>query len=177
MLRNPHYLDNRLTDGGKVVSPTHQPRSTPQKNFSAWGRVRSEGLRIFKKSFTSSYLEHSTFRLVAQCLNHCATVCTNWMQLQFENHNFGHEQRKKSIHNEEIWHYQSCVLKDFRLKGKRVGFTSRIMQEVHRLSCRKKETAHLKATGYQPLLICLFREKKHIHRNSPHTGCWSPKNL
>jgi hypothetical protein len=33
MLRIPHCLDNRLTDGGKVVSPAHQPRSTPQKRF------------------------------------------------------------------------------------------------------------------------------------------------
>jgi hypothetical protein len=33
MLRIPHCLDNRLADGGKVVSPTHRPRSTPQKYF------------------------------------------------------------------------------------------------------------------------------------------------
>jgi hypothetical protein len=31
-------LDNRLTDGGTFVSPTHRPRSTPQKHyFSASG--------------------------------------------------------------------------------------------------------------------------------------------
>jgi hypothetical protein len=33
MLRIPHYLDNRLTDGGKVVSPTHPPHFTPQKHY------------------------------------------------------------------------------------------------------------------------------------------------
>jgi hypothetical protein len=33
MLRIPHCLDNRLIDGGKVVSPTHQPRFTPQKHY------------------------------------------------------------------------------------------------------------------------------------------------
>jgi hypothetical protein len=33
MLRVPHCLDNRLTDGGKVVSPTHQPHLTPQKHY------------------------------------------------------------------------------------------------------------------------------------------------
>jgi hypothetical protein len=33
MLRIPHCLDNRLTDGGKVASPTHRPRSTPQKHY------------------------------------------------------------------------------------------------------------------------------------------------
>jgi hypothetical protein len=32
-LRIPHCLDNRLIDGGKVVSPTHQPHFTPQKHF------------------------------------------------------------------------------------------------------------------------------------------------
>jgi hypothetical protein len=31
MLRIPHCLDNRLTDGGMVVSPTNQPHFTPQK--------------------------------------------------------------------------------------------------------------------------------------------------
>jgi hypothetical protein len=33
MLRIPHCLDNRLTDGSKVVSPMHRPRSTPQKHY------------------------------------------------------------------------------------------------------------------------------------------------
>jgi hypothetical protein len=38
MLRIPHLLDNRHKDGGKVVSPTHRPRSTPQEHyFSASG--------------------------------------------------------------------------------------------------------------------------------------------
>jgi hypothetical protein len=30
-LKLPHFLDNRLTDGGKVVSLTLQPRFTPQE--------------------------------------------------------------------------------------------------------------------------------------------------
>jgi hypothetical protein len=29
----PHCLDVRLIDDGKVVSPTHRPRSTPQKHY------------------------------------------------------------------------------------------------------------------------------------------------
>jgi hypothetical protein len=33
ILRNPHYLDSWLIDGGKVVSPTHQPHFAPQKHF------------------------------------------------------------------------------------------------------------------------------------------------
>jgi hypothetical protein len=33
MLRIPHCLDSRLTDGGKVASPTHQPHFTPQKHY------------------------------------------------------------------------------------------------------------------------------------------------
>jgi hypothetical protein len=62
MLRIPHCLNNRFTDGGKVVSPTHRPLSTPQKYyFSAsgthfcWrlsepqGLVQSEGLGKLKK--------------------------------------------------------------------------------------------------------------------------------
>jgi hypothetical protein len=30
--RLPHFLDNRPTDGGEVVSLTHRPPFTPQKN-------------------------------------------------------------------------------------------------------------------------------------------------
>jgi hypothetical protein len=33
MLSIPHCLDSRLTDGGKGFSPTHWPRSTPQKHY------------------------------------------------------------------------------------------------------------------------------------------------
>jgi hypothetical protein len=32
MLGIPHCLDNRLIDGGKVVSPTHRPHFTAQKD-------------------------------------------------------------------------------------------------------------------------------------------------
>jgi hypothetical protein len=43
MLRIPHCLDGRLTDGGKVVSPMYRPRYTPQKHyFSASGNNLSE---------------------------------------------------------------------------------------------------------------------------------------
>jgi hypothetical protein len=30
MIRIPHCVDNRLTDGGKVVSRMHRPHFTPQ---------------------------------------------------------------------------------------------------------------------------------------------------
>jgi hypothetical protein len=40
MLRIPHCLDNRLTDGGKIISPTHRPRSSVLKHyFSASGTL------------------------------------------------------------------------------------------------------------------------------------------
>jgi hypothetical protein len=87
MLTIPHYLDNRLTDGDKVVSSTHRPRSTPQIHYfsvlvlisvrggvtpglSAAGRLE----KLKKKSFTSSGFEPATFWLIAQGLNHYATV-------------------------------------------------------------------------------------------------------
>jgi hypothetical protein len=64
MLRIPHCLDNRLTNGGKFVSPTHSPHFTPQKNYyfyvsdfhfcsrlcKSQGLVRPQGLGKFKKS-------------------------------------------------------------------------------------------------------------------------------
>jgi hypothetical protein len=37
MLGIQHCLDNRIAVGGKVISLTHRPRSTPQKHFSASG--------------------------------------------------------------------------------------------------------------------------------------------
>jgi hypothetical protein len=33
MLRITHCVDNRLIDGGKVVSLTHPPHFTPQKHY------------------------------------------------------------------------------------------------------------------------------------------------
>jgi hypothetical protein len=69
MLRIPHCLDNRLIDGGKVVSPTHQQHFTPQKHYyfnvsgthfclrlsKPQGLVQPEGLGKFKK-FTYSFV-------------------------------------------------------------------------------------------------------------------------
>jgi hypothetical protein len=63
MLRIPHCLDNRLTDGGKVVSNTHWLNFTPQKHYyfdvsgthfcqrlsKPQGLVRPQGLGKFKK--------------------------------------------------------------------------------------------------------------------------------
>jgi hypothetical protein len=41
MLKIPHCLDNRLTDGGEV-SITHRPLFTPQKYFLVLISVRAE---------------------------------------------------------------------------------------------------------------------------------------
>jgi hypothetical protein len=78
MLRIPHCLDKRLTDGGEVVSLMHRPRSTPQKHFlfvfvtniCQWpskpqGLVRLEGLGKLLNSITSSGLEPAVFQVVA----------------------------------------------------------------------------------------------------------------
>jgi hypothetical protein len=64
MLKIPHCLDNRLTYGGKAVSPTHWPHFTPQKHYyfsisgthfcymlsKLQGLVPPEGLGTFKNS-------------------------------------------------------------------------------------------------------------------------------
>jgi hypothetical protein len=75
MLRILPSLDSPLTDGGKVVSHTHQPLSTPKKHYFSVSDthfcyrvskplVRLEELGKLKK-FTSSGLEPMTFWLVA----------------------------------------------------------------------------------------------------------------
>jgi hypothetical protein len=68
MLRFPHFLNNRLTDGGKVLSLTSRPPFTPQED--SWylfllrslvdprAIVRLEGLG----KLTSSVLESATSR-------------------------------------------------------------------------------------------------------------------
>jgi hypothetical protein len=88
MLKTPHCLSNRLTDGGKVVSLTHRTRSTPKNiiflflvsiSVRGWVNARAYCGRKdnvnWKISFTSSDLEPNTSRVVAQCPNHYATVC------------------------------------------------------------------------------------------------------
>jgi hypothetical protein len=65
MLRISHCLDNRLTDGGKFVSPMHRMRSTLQKHYfsasgthfcyrlsKSQGLIRPEGLGKLEKSTT-----------------------------------------------------------------------------------------------------------------------------
>jgi hypothetical protein len=95
MLRIPQCLDNRLTDGGNVVSPTYRAHFTPQKHYfyasgtqfckmlsEHQGLVRPEGLgKLKKNSFTSSGLEPATFRLVVQCLNNYVTACAHGMEV------------------------------------------------------------------------------------------------
>jgi hypothetical protein len=62
MLRISQCIDSQLTDGGKVVSPTHRPHFSPKKHYFSvsgihfcWrlsgpqGLVRLEGLGKLKK--------------------------------------------------------------------------------------------------------------------------------
>jgi hypothetical protein len=66
--RFPYFLDNRLTDGGEVVSLTRRPSALyPQED--SWYlfllvAVRLEGLGQLKYPMTSG-IEPATFRLVA----------------------------------------------------------------------------------------------------------------
>jgi hypothetical protein len=68
ILRDPHCLNNQLTDGGDIVNPTHRKRyfSVSGTHFRCepQGLLQLEGLGRLKK-FTSSGLEPVTFGLVA----------------------------------------------------------------------------------------------------------------
>jgi hypothetical protein len=82
MLRIPHWLDNRFTDGGEVDSLTNRPRSTSQKHFfislsgihycyrlsKSKGLVWPEGLEELTK--LNDNIELRTHDLPAEPLNH-----------------------------------------------------------------------------------------------------------
>jgi hypothetical protein len=75
MSRTPHFLDNRLREGGEVVRLTRRPRFTPQKHFLVLISVRSQAnsrtivrlkaLDKLKNSITSQGIEQAIFRFVA----------------------------------------------------------------------------------------------------------------
>jgi hypothetical protein len=78
ILRIQHCLDNRLTDGSKVVNPAHRPRSTPQKHYflllvlisiSSYFSVLLEGLGQWKKKF-NDLIGTRTFDLPACMIVH-----------------------------------------------------------------------------------------------------------
>jgi hypothetical protein len=106
MLRIPHCLDSRLTDGCKVVSLTHRPSSTPHKpyvsatgsNFcyrlsNLQGLVRPEGLGKLKKYIhlkgsrtldlpACTIVPQPTTLPCAPCSNHNESVITYAMLLE-----------------------------------------------------------------------------------------------
>jgi hypothetical protein len=91
MLRTPHCLDNRLTDGCKVVSSKHRPPFTPREDFwysflleaetTPWALVRLEGWGKLKSPKTLSGIEPATLRAAV-------SKKTNKFRRQAENYEF-----------------------------------------------------------------------------------------
>jgi hypothetical protein len=88
MLKIPHSLDSRPTDGGEIIRLTDRPRFTQQKHFlflslvlisvrgqvNKRGLVRSEELGKLIKVNTLSGFETEIFFLLALRLNHYTTA-------------------------------------------------------------------------------------------------------
>ena len=102
-LRIPGVWDSQISrqsthEGGKIVSPTHQPPLTPRKyswysvlletELTPGQIVRPEGSCQWKIWMTPSGIELATFRLVVQCLNqlrHCMPPCIcPWLPILLE---------------------------------------------------------------------------------------------
>jgi hypothetical protein len=100
MLRIPHCLDSRLTDGGEVVSHTHRPHITLEEDrllfisFRGWGNPRAivqlEGLGKLKKI---QWTHRDSNPLVAKCPyivggsssnRGCGISCTDGISRRFE---------------------------------------------------------------------------------------------
>jgi hypothetical protein len=62
MLRFPHCLDKRLTDGGKIVSPTRPLVSTPQKHYSSASDLVTYSFFVIPL-YLQSVLVHSANRV------------------------------------------------------------------------------------------------------------------
>jgi hypothetical protein len=67
--RGFHSLENRLTDGGKVVNLTHSlaalyPKEDSWYSFPLGIKLRLEGLGQLENPMTSSGMEPMTFQLV-----------------------------------------------------------------------------------------------------------------
>jgi hypothetical protein len=82
MLRIPHCLDNRLTDGGKAVSLTHRPIFNPGRLLvlvSLRGRIdpraiaRLEGLGQLNNPISSPEIKPATCRVP-----HCAASISTY---------------------------------------------------------------------------------------------------
>jgi hypothetical protein len=80
MVRIPHCLDSRLTDGGEVVSRMHRPHSTPQIHFFSGTYfcyrlsklqvlVRLEGLGKLRKLKDLIVTRTRDFPAFNKCLN------------------------------------------------------------------------------------------------------------
>jgi hypothetical protein len=79
MSRILHFPDNRLTDGGEVVSLTSQPAAlyTQENSWYSFllevestpGHIAAGRIRSIEKSNDPSRIEPVIFRLVTQCLN------------------------------------------------------------------------------------------------------------
>jgi hypothetical protein len=72
MLRIPHCLDNRLTDGGEFVSLTSRPRSTHQKNIKKTRKLKHVCLEANTDADVSNQNAGQTIRKIANFFGNVA---------------------------------------------------------------------------------------------------------
>jgi hypothetical protein len=144
MLKIPHCLDNGITDGGKVVRPTHPLHSTSQKHYCLYvsgthfcyrlskpqGLVRPEELSKFKKSLRRVYSDYRS----PQCYSFRHSGISDLVHYSTIQ---GHKRKRKSLRQS-----RNFLMELHKLKSRHSAW-SQLFRELKYISVLNVTKPHL----------------------------------